>query len=290
MRNMLIGLAALLAFPAAAAAECQPSLLPAPASVNFSGVSIGPGLSKDEPVSVTVRNTGDTPCSLLLRVSRGLTDVALSAPDYRLFGPAGEIEILPFGEAAGTTRSDIVVNIDAASRRTVPLTFRLATGWGLRAGRYSDQLRFMLIGGGGNEVDSRDLSLTINIPPTATLRLFGSSGGDARRARIDLRRLSSTRETRSDPFAVRIWSTAPYHLSFASENLGHLVHTNGVDRIPYELTMNSTSVDLVGASQFFFDSHTGASGDIHPLSLRVGPVRTLAGDYSDRVTIIVTAL
>lgn len=283
---MLFGAMALAPVPAVA---CEPSLEPGPTSVAFAGISIGAGLSSEESLPVTVRNTGDTPCSLVLRVSRGLASVDFSMPPYLLLGPVGEVEIVPFAETAGTTRGDIAVNVAAQSTRMVPLVFRVPTGWGMRSGHYADQLWLSLVGADGSEVDDRQISLAINIPSAAALRLFGAAGV-AGPARIDLGRLSSTQETRSAPFALRIWSTAPYNVSFRSENSGYLVHGNGVDRIPYRLMMDAAEIDLAAARPYYFPDHTSATGDIYPLLVTVQPVRAIAGDYGDRVTVSVTAL
>lgn len=288
MRCALAAFLGLLTLPSLAAAQCNASLEPGPSSISFNGVAIGPGRWSEQAAAVTVRNSGDEPCSLVLRATRELAGIDPYRPPYSLMGPAGEIEILPYAETTGTTRSDVAVNVAPQATRTVPLSFKMPTAWGLRAGFYQDQLRLVLIGENGQEVDSRSVSLRFDIPSTATLRLFGAGVGRGA-SNIDLGRLSATQETRSNPFALRIWSTAPYAVSFRSDNAGDLVHSNGVDRIPYELRINSVQADLAGGGEYFFASHTGPPGDIHSLMLRVGPVRALAGDYSDRITITVTA-
>ncbi len=289
MRNLILACVGLVAAPSVASADCQPALGPGSSSVNFAGLSIGTQRFHEVPLSVVVSNSGSDPCSLVLRVSRTLAGSTTPLPPYGLLGPAGQVEIIPFGSSAGTTQSDIVVNVAAQSTRTIPLAFRLPTGWGLQSGIYSDQLQVALISDGNQQIDSRNIAVTIDIPAAATLRLYGAGGGTGPN-RIHLPALSSSRETRSDPFALRVWSTSPYDISFVSDNQGNLIHDNGVDRIPYQLTMGGNDVDLAAAGPFHFGSHTSAAGDVHRLVVRVAPVRALAGEYSDRVTVTVTAL
>jgi hypothetical protein len=280
----------LVGLPAPALAECQASLVPGRSSVNVDGMTIGAGLHTDESTGISIRNAGDSPCILRLRIVRGLAGGDPFAPLFQIVGPAGEIEILPFSETSGTSRSDVPADVGANSSRTIRLNFRVDSGWGLRAGRYVEQLRLLLIDENGTELGSDFISLRMNVPQAAALRIFGAAGGGEGPARMDLGQLSSTRETRSAPFQVRVWSTAPYNVTFGSDNGGYLVHANGLDRIRYQLTVDSRQVDLTSPSETHFPSHTGAAGDIHPLELLVGPVTALAGSYSDRVTITITAL
>ncbi len=173
----------------------------------------------------------------------------------------------------------------------MPFQLNLATEWGLRAGTYTQHLQISLIDVNGNVTDTGILTITIIIPPTVSIRFVGAVvGGTSGAARIDLGNLSSTRETRSDPFGALILSTSPYLVSFSSVNLGNLAQDQSGEKIPYRLYFEGTEVDLAGVSEFPYFSRTPPSGDRRPMSIVVAPAQAPAGRYEDRITATVTAM
>ena len=61
-------------------------------------------------------------------------------------------------------------------------------------------------------LDTLLLTVNINVPQAVALRVVGATGSEAI-ARIHLGTVSPTTTTRSDPFGVRIWSTAGYRVN-----------------------------------------------------------------------------
>jgi len=298
----------LAAVPAAAsAADCQPAFVNPDQSLVIDGVTIEAGGRATEDFQLRVQNAaaggsgpsgggpmGSATCEASIRFAR------FSAPDpdfpaYSLRAPGNrEVEVLPDPASGGTADSDVVIaNAPAGPQgRSVPFRLTIPTEWGVRAGSYIEQLQAQLLDRDGNVVDTAAVTITVTVPSAVSLRLVGavvggSAGGPAQ---IDLGNLSSTRETRSEPFGALILSTAPYSVRFSSANLGALVHQDGRERVPYRLFFDGAPVDLAGSSEFPYLAHTPRGGDRRPMSIVVPPVVALAGHYSDRITVTVSTL
>ncbi len=304
---------ALLAVPATArAADCQPAFVDRDQTLTISGVEIEPGGRATENFQVRVQNAAgqgpranaapaspgpnaDETCQAVIRVARIGPATSAGFPPFHLRAPTNQqVEILPDPAAGGTAQSDVIVANapPGAQGRAVPFQIGVPTEWGLRAGSYVEQLQLLLIDRNGNVVDRATLTLNINIPPAVSLRLVGAVvGGESRGpAQVDLGNLSSTRETRSERFGALILSTAPYVVRFSSANRGNLLHERGSERIPYRLYFDGALVDLAGTSEFPYLDSTSSSGDRRPMSIVVPPAVVLAGRYSDRITMTVSAL
>lgn len=315
MRHSILAVPmSLLAIPAAAtAADCEPAFINGDQSLTIDGIELEPGGRATQDFRIRVQNRvglgggpsdngpgmsgpmGAGPCEATIRIARLGTSPDPDFPFYLLSGPGNRrIEILSDPAAGATTDSDVVIaNAPPGPQgRAVPFQIGVPTEWGLRAGTYVDQLQLLLIDGSGNIADRSTLTVTIIIPPAVSLRLVGAvvGGEGGGPARVDLGNLSSSAETRSERFGARIFSTSPYIVRFSSVNLGNLLHEQGREQIPYRLYFDGTLVNLAGANEFPYLQHTPKAGELRPLSVAVPPVVALAGRYSDRVTITVTAM
>lgn len=298
-----------LAVPATAeATDCQPVFVDGDQSVFVDGVDIEPGGSATRDFKIRVQNAagppggsgmsgtmGAGPCGATIRVARVGPPPGLDFPPYSLRAPGNQqIEILADSTLGGTTDSDVVIaNAPPGPQgRAVPFQLGVSTEWGLRAGTYVDQLELALIDRNGRVVDRSALTITVVIPSAVSLRLVGAvvGGGVGGPAQVDLGSLSSTQETRSERFGALIFSTAPYLVRFSSANRGKMLHEQGSEQIPYRLFFDGVLVDLAGANEFPYLDRSAKGGDRRPMSIVVPPVVALAGRYSDRVTITVTAI
>jgi hypothetical protein len=298
MRNsILFASAALVAIPGAAQAACEPGFMTSSQSVNIVGVDVEPGAVASATLGLNVRNeggTGDQACPAVIRVSRVGASADPSFPAFTLLGPGSQtIEILPDPSAGGSTASDVnIINaLPAPQGLDVPFVFRVPTEWGIKAGTYSEQLRFSLYDVGGTLRDTATVTVSITIPRAVSVRLVGAVLGASGTgpARVDMGTLSSSTETRSPDFAALIFSTGPYMVSFASANLGNLLNENGHDKIGYELYFDGQRVDLAGVNGFPYAAATSSLGDFRPLRVIVPAVDAAAGRYTDRVTVTVSA-
>lgn len=308
---------ALLAVPTTAgAAGCQPAFVNGDQSLTINGVEIEPGGRASENFQIRVHNaagpdggpanaapaalaapgaTGQESCQATIRIARLAPSLHPDFPPYLLRASGNRrVEVLSDPASGGTTESDVIVADAPSGQRSwaVPYQIGVPTEWGLRAGTYVERLQLLLIDRNGNVADRSTLTLTVVIPSAVSVRLIGAViGGESRGpAQIDLGDLSSSRETRSQRFGALIFSTAPYVVRFSSANRGNLLHEQGREQIPYRLIFDGALVDLAGSSEFPYLDPTPRGGDRRAMNIVVPPAVALAGRYSDRITVTVTAL
>lgn len=295
--SILFASAALAAIPGAARAACDPGFRSNAQTANIVGVDIEPNAVATAMLSLNVRNEDESssqPCPAVIRVSRIGAATDPNFPPFSLLGPGSQmVEILPDPSTGGTTASDVNVTSapPAPQGLDVPFDFRVPTEWGVKAGIYTEQLQFSLYDVGGVLRDTATVTVSITIPRAVSVLLVGAvmGGGGGGPAQVDMGTLSSTTETRSPDFAARIFSTGPYMVSFTSENLGNLLNGNGRDKISYRLYFDGQLVDLAGTNGFPYASATSSTGDFRPLRVIVPAATAVAGRYSDRVTVTVSA-
>ena len=274
----------------ATAGECVPRFIHSSQTVNLAATDVGVGAEARETFQIRVRNQDSGACSATLRFSRQATSVGDPSLRYLLVSGGQVVDVLPSEGSVASTRSDVFVPglPGGANGRAVPFTLTFPTEWGVESGTRREEMLVTLFDEQGNAADTMLLNFDIYVPPTVDLRIVGVTGGDAI-AELNLGELESDRINVSDPFAVRVWSTSPYSVSFVSEGNGALIHRDGISRIPYSLSMDGAKVDLSGGTPRSVGRATGPLGDAHPLLIEVRPFVAEAGDYVDRVSVTVTA-
>lgn len=295
-RVMEIGALAILACcssPALAQAACEPEFVQSAQTLNVPDIDVSSGGITTETFQISVRNagTGAAACQAVLRFARLSTSPSAGTIDYSFQSGGQVLEILASDTLPGTASSDLnLASLSTASSgQGVPLQVNVPSGWGISSGSQVDDLLVSLVDTTGTTVDTLILRVALNVPPAAEVRIVGATGQSAI-AQIDLGTLDPDATTISDPFGVRVWSTSAYTVSFQSENDGTLVHSGDRSRtIEYQLYMNNGRVDVRGAPAAYIPRKTDALGDMHPMSIRVEPFQALAGDYSDRIEVTVTA-
>ena len=284
----MLSLAALYAAPAAA--ECAPRFTQATQTVNVNASDVGNSAVARENFDIRVGNDQTGSCSARLRFSSLTGGEQRPDSGFQLVSGNQEIDILPDENSAPSTKSNLFVPGIAgrSNGRAVPFRLAFATPWGILSGVRQTEILVNLIDEGGVVVDTMILYLNFSVPDAVDLRIVGATGNDSV-AEIRLGRLDSRQTNRSDPFAIRVWSTSPYSIAFESENNGNLMQDGGPDRIPYTLRLGGQEVPLSGTIAKTVGSATGTLGDIHPLQVEVEPFGANAGDYTDRVSVTVTA-
>lgn len=286
---ILASIAGMLATPAYA--ECNPRFVSESQTVTVTDVSVGTGEVSTEQFNIRVANEGNGQCSAIIKVNWLGTIGHEGQLELGLRSGSSLIQILSNESEAPLSDGNLPVPgiPGGANGRAVPMTLFVGTDWGVASGDHTAQLLLTLLGPKGEPVDTMVLTIIIRVPPSVSLRIVGATG-EASIAQVALGNVTSRNVSVSDPFGARVWSTSPYLVTFSSANRGSLVHTSGLDKIEYELRMDNQVVDLVGANEFVFLNPTDALGDIHPLRVQAGPAAARAGDYSDRVTVTVSAL
>lgn len=277
-------------FAPGAMAACAPQFSQGAQTVDINALQIGTGEVARENFQIRVENADNGACTGTLRISRLTSSPTDPAFAYLLVSAGQTIDVLPTESSAPTTKSDVYVPgiPGGAKGRAVPFNITLLTEWGISSGARTEELLVSLLDENNTVVDTMPLYINTYIPPAVELRIVGATGGNSI-AEVNLGTLAPDDTTFSDPFAVRVWSTSPYSVFFESENRGALVHESSASRIPYKMNMDGSPVDITGSTPRSFSFATGALGDLHPLSVVVEPFLAPAGDYSDRVTVTVTA-
>lgn len=291
MFAMISGFAFLSPAAALAQADCQPEFVQAAQTLVVRDIIVGRDDFAVETFQVRIRNAGDNgPCSATVRVARLSTSPTLNPTPFTLQSRGQALAILPSETSPGTAASDLRIPQVTAGPNgfTLPFQLEIASGWGTVSGAQTEDLILLLVNSAGQLVDTSPLTIQLNIPAAAEVRVVGATGTDPI-ARIDLGELEASETTLSERFGIRVWSTSAYSVRFESENRGELVHIEQRGRIPYELLMDSRSVSLVGGIAAQVPRGTDALGDFHPLRLQVRPFSATAGAYADRVTVTVTA-
>lgn len=274
--------------PGIAYADCVPSFVDGPIVVNLSANDSMDDGQLNDNFKVRIRNDGNSQCRLRLTVSRddGASDPGF--PTYKLTGAGAAIQING-GSPADFSGGGKLVVLPGSGESPSTYTVHIPVGWGMKSGDYAQQLVFAITEDGGNQqLGSQQVKLALRIPATSRLRFDGATGGGAR---IDLGTLRTEGPTVSDPFGVRVLSTAGYQLRFVSGNGGKLRRIDGPDTIPYEMIVDGRPMNLLAGDQILGSDHTGPMGDLHPVIVTVRADPTYhAGNYSDRITVSVTPI
>lgn len=292
-RQVWLIAAVLTAAPSMALADCEPSFVSATALVDVRTPSLDEQQVSDR-FFVEVRNSGADACTLRLAVGRDMAASRAGFPSFSLSGPTGMVPAaaIPATPTGTDPRTAIVIHVPAEGTVRVPYDVSFNVNWGMASGVYEQELVYQLYEGDNQEeLANQRTRLNLNIPAVARVRFSGASGGDGP-SQLAMGVLSSTSQTHSPPFAIRVQSTSSYRIELVSQNGGALLRTNGPDRIPYRLLLDGEALDLKGAGDSATENgHTNSTGVVHPVRVIIDPDPTRhAGTYSDRVTITITTL
>lgn len=288
----LIG-AVLMSAPSMALADCDPGFVSTTALVDIRTPSLDEQQVSDR-FFVEVRNSGADACTLRLAVGRDMATSRSGFPSFSLSGPTGMVPAaaIPAAATGADPRTAIMIHVPAEGTVRVPYDVSFKVNWGMASGDYEQELIYELYEEESQQaLGSQRTRLNLSIPAVARVRFSGASGGDGP-SQLAMGVLSSTSQTHSPPFAVRVQSTSAYRIELMSQNGGALLRANGPDRIAYRLTLDGEVLDLKGAGDFATgNGHTSPTGTVHPLRVVIDPDPTRhAGTYSDRVTITITPL
>ena len=292
----LSALALFAAAPAVAQSDCEAEFTDSAKTVIVQDIIVGGQDFTIERFDLRVRRadreqgTNNGVCRAALRIARLSTSPTPNDIAYTLQSRGQNLQILPNEQSPGTTRSDLLLPAIQNGNGGFNLNFQLGipSGWGARSGAFVDDLIVLLVDEQGQILDTLPLTIVLDVPPAAEIRVVGATGNDAV-ARVDLGILDPDQVNQSDPFGVRVWSTSPYTVRFRSQNQGRLAHEDRRGLIPYRLFMNRHEVDVQGGVAEQVPEGTSALGDFHPMQILVEPFQARAGFYSDRVEVTVTA-
>jgi len=282
----------LATFATAAQAECVPSFVAGGNSVTLTSAGSFDDGRLNERFYVRLRNDGDTVCELRLAVGRDIAASDADFPSYELFGPNGSVTVNSTDAARTSERSAVDIVIPVRGETSIPYDVRMKLGWGFESGIYDQALEFFLTARTGqSELATQRTQLSLNIPAIARIRFAGA--GNARGSTsVEMGTLSPNAVSTSPPFAIRVLSTAGYQMDLESQNAGALRRVDGPEVIPYRMMVSGRPMNLKGGGdRIQVASHTGSTGNVHPVSVVVDPDPTMhAGNYRDRITVTVTPM
>jgi hypothetical protein len=287
-----------LALPshAAAQSDCAPEFVLAADGIQIPNIVVGDAQSVVEGRNIQVRNaaandvdTGSS-CSASIRFARFGTSINRAEGPFTIFAGGRALQIVPDESFPSSPATDFPIPSLGTSRNgiSVPVEFVIPSGWGIDAGLRVEELVVLLVDDTGGVIDTLPLAITLNYAPSVELRLVGAMGSGGRQA-VDLGILDQETRNESDPFGVRVFSSAPYTVTVFSENGGRLLHTDRQSDIAYRLLMDDRIISANRTPVANVSTGTSALGDLYRMLIQVDPFLAKAGDYSDRIEITVTA-
>lgn len=129
-----------------------------------------------------------------------------------------------------------------------------------------------------------DVTLAINVRPSAVMGLTGAFQRNNGVANIELGELSPGRT--NDPVNLWVRGTRGYKVTIQSRNLGEMRQSSGDWAVPYGLSVGGVSIDLANPVPFQSTPGVGLRNDTYPLVITVGQTAgQRAGRYSDLLTL-----
>lgn len=129
-----------------------------------------------------------------------------------------------------------------------------------------------------------DVTLAINVRPSAVMGLTGAFQRNNGVANIELGELSPGRT--NDPVNLWVRGTRGYKVTIQSRNMGELRQSSGDWAVPYGLSVGGVSIDLANPVPFQSTPGAGLRNDSYPLVITVGQTAgQRAGRYSDLLTL-----
>lgn len=151
-------------------------------------------------------------------------------------------------------------------------------------GLYSQTLLLQAETGNGAPLAQRQMTVGIDVLPSAVMSLAGAFTRVNGRADVDLGELQEG--IAKVPLQLNVRSTRGFRLGVESQNSGTL-RLGATDwSIPYRLIVDGRNVPLTSATGFTSDSRPGRRADSMPIAFDIGSVdQKRAGVYSDVLTI-----
>jgi hypothetical protein len=233
-----------------------------------------------EPIRLRLRNRGDTVCNGVLRITRTASFSQLDGPqahflDYAIVDPVnlGQVILDPLTQQAQG------LPVTVGPNTTLEISPRLLVRGGQpgRQGRYfATLLATVQLGNDQNSVD-REFNVSAQVQPRVQANFVGG-----RNAKLDLGELAPGV---TGTIAMQVRSSADIDVEISSENEGSLVLGRGRFAIPYSMTVDGRTVDLVNGTSFNMPLPNSIRGQALPVVVTVGQFTNApVGEYGDVVT------
>ncbi|WP_370172521.1 MULTISPECIES: hypothetical protein [Hyphomonas] len=274
------------------APECELRISP-PSTLTYRGpfsrgYDTGSSHAHAELASVKILHDGDT-CQYFLRI-----EPDTGPGEARLVAGNGQLTY-HIEQRGGQGRSaNNVIELPGSFSRNqpqteVPFQVSLPTGQSARAGVYSGRMALSLYrtdNGAEELVDQQSLYLTSNVAPKVSASFGDVATGNNQSADLNLGMMTRHQKASLD-FAVS--ANTDYKVNLESQNAGALKHEFSDNVLDYDIRIDGQLLrDSDPNSATLFTSNENSRHRLD-FELRDDPTLGVAGKYSDRLTLIISA-
>jgi hypothetical protein len=239
-------------------------------------------------------NLGSSDCKGTTKFELSDQAFGLSTPElgerieYQLLDDRNGVDVTP--NAGGRSAARIAtrtINVQPGERKVVRFTLKANPSDQAGHGVYSQNVELLVSDSTGLPVAQRSLVFGINIPHAAVIGLRGEFQRVGGTPTIQLGELVSGEKSLNT--ALFVGSTGGYSVTVSSANNWALVIPSTDWKVPYNLMLGSTAMNLTQVSSHQVVSRR-ARADFYKLSVNIGSVSgKRAGNYSDTLTFTVSA-
>lgn len=288
-RSVVMG--ALLAC-AAPAIACDPQISRIDGPLNDNYEPFSPDAAT-YPLNITIRNRGDSACDLravaigTLSGARRLVGSSSRAQlGYEIFGD--QAIRLPNEQSPGF---GLPVVVPARQELVLRLQVRVRPGQVVPSGHYDENVELLLLDRAGTVREQRRFPLSVRVEARAQVNLAGTAGVFSTGSRSAVLDLGELRDGTSNYIFIQLRSNEQVRVRVQSQNKGKLVNvTQPNERIPYQLVVDGTPLDLSGTSILRRSPPRSLDGASYRAVATVPVIgNRYAGEYRDLISISVEA-
>ncbi len=227
----------------------------------------------------SVEVEADCPVDLIISTLNG---------DKRVIGEQGQELSFYFVSPNATSSNNQLFYKTVSQQNAINFYVRFESGQYSMSGNLSTTLVARVIEKNTQVIiTDKKFELEVTVDPKAAVYFSGLA---ERETYVDLGRLTTNKLITSLP-KLRVVSTAPYKLTFESENAGQLIQQKNYPdgQIDYLLAVNKQTLSLIsGKKTWDASSMSSQLGDLLDLSMTIGNTDNKpAGQYQDTITISV---
>lgn len=239
-------------------------------------------------------NTGEAQCSFFPRFATqgeplGLAGTSGRRVLYSLLDLYGDYDATPIGGRTQRRTTQRAVVIAPHSQQLVRYVFKVATDALPADGEFTQSLLVEAEGTSGDVIAQRQLTMGINVLPSAMIGLAGAYRRINGQVDVDLGELSQG--VVGVPLQLYVQSTRGYRLQIHSQNAGHLRLSGTNWEVPYQFIIDGHGIPLTSDGEYSANVKSGLRRDTLPIGFSIGNVdNRRAGVYSDVITVSVSLI
>jgi hypothetical protein len=288
-RSLVTGALLCCSVPAIA---CDPQISRVDGPVNDSYEPFSPDAAT-YPLNITITNRGEAACDLravaIGTVSGARRLIGSSSREqlgYEIFGD--QAIRLPNEQAPGF---GIPILVAGRQEIVLRLQVRVRPGQVVPSGHYDENVELLLLDRTGEVREQRRFPLSVRVEARAQVNLAGTAGVFSSGARSAILDLGEMKDGTSNAIFIQLRANEPVRVKLHSQNRGELINVGQPDeRIPYELVVDGTPVDLSAPATLRRAPPRSLDGASYRAIATVPVVgNRFAGEYRDLIAVSVEA-